>query len=111
MMDFEGTSDVYVRSFFDPDLDHLTDTHWRCQTGRAFFNWRNLIPIKSKEADYNLIIQTWDKDLIASDDLIGEFTLDIQPLFFEVYLTDKMKPMTEDFWTTRMKPQLQERGY
>lgn len=30
MMDFEGTSDVYVRSYMNVDDDHLTDTHWRC---------------------------------------------------------------------------------
>ena len=30
MMDFEGTSDVYVRSFMNLEDDHLTDTHWRC---------------------------------------------------------------------------------
>ena len=30
MMDFEGTSDAYVRSFISLDDDHYTDTHWRC---------------------------------------------------------------------------------
>jgi hypothetical protein len=77
MMDFEGTSDVYCRTFIDAAHDHLTDTHWRCQTGTASFNWRNKINIKSKQPDYNITIQAWDKDIIASDDLIGEFTLDI----------------------------------
>jgi len=58
MMDFEGTSDVYVRSFLNLDDDHLTDTHWRCKTGKASFNWRNLISVKSKMSkdDYNLTI-------------------------------------------------------
>ena len=31
MMDAEGTSDVYVRAFFDSRKDALeTDTHYRC---------------------------------------------------------------------------------
>ena len=29
-MDFEGTSDTYIRSFIDDKDDHYTDTHWRC---------------------------------------------------------------------------------
>ena len=46
-MDWEGTSDVFVRAFLDPDDDYLTDTHWRCTTGKASFNWRLKIPCKS----------------------------------------------------------------
>jgi hypothetical protein len=31
MMDAEGTSDVYIRAFFDSRKDPLeTDTHYRC---------------------------------------------------------------------------------
>ena len=55
-MDFEGTSDIFIRSFFDPDHESLTDTHWRCQNGEGSFNWRNLIPLKSKQSSYNLSI-------------------------------------------------------
>jgi len=52
MMDFEGTSDVYVRTFLDSEDDHLTDTHWRNTNGNANFNWRNLIKIKSQQDEY-----------------------------------------------------------
>ncbi len=46
MMDFEGTSDVYIRAFFDSRKDSLeTDTHYRCQTGNASFNYRLLYTI------------------------------------------------------------------
>jgi len=31
-----------------------------------------------------------DKDIFASDDLIGEFSLDIWPLFEDAYLTDRL---------------------
>jgi len=47
MMDVEGTSDVFVRAFFDAEDDHSTDTHWRCQSGEASFNYRLIFPVKS----------------------------------------------------------------
>jgi Ca2+-dependent lipid-binding protein len=54
MMDFEGTSDVYIKSFVDPDHEYRTDTHWRNQDGDASFNWRNKILLKSKQPDYKI---------------------------------------------------------
>ena len=71
-MDLEGASDVYVRAFVDPDDDYTTDTHWRCFDGAASFNYRLLMPVKSQKQQYLLTLQAWDKDIIASDDLIGE---------------------------------------
>jgi hypothetical protein len=47
MMDVEGTSDVFIRLFFDDKDDQTTDTHWRCQNGTASFNYRLLFPLKS----------------------------------------------------------------
>ena len=46
MMDMEGTSDVYCRAFFDSREEvHETDTHYRCQNGKASFNYRLLYKI------------------------------------------------------------------
>ena len=90
MMDFEGTSDVYVRTFLDPDEDHLTDTHWRNTNGNANFNWRNLIKIKSQQDEYLLNIQTYDKDIFTSDEIIGSFAFDVQPIFEDAILTEKL---------------------
>ena len=42
MMDVEGTSDVFIRCFFDSNNAVETDTHFRCQTGKASFNYRLL---------------------------------------------------------------------
>lgn len=91
MMDMEGTSDAYFKSYVDDKEEHFTDTHWRCQTGEANFNWRNLIKVKSRQQQdyYNLKIQGWDKDIIASDDIIGEFNLDVFPIFEDAYLTGR----------------------
>jgi len=40
MMDAEGTSDVFFKCFFDNKSALETDTHYRCQTGEASFNYR-----------------------------------------------------------------------
>ena len=41
MMDFEGTSDVYFRGFFDSKEDvQETDTHFRNQDGKPDFQYR-----------------------------------------------------------------------
>tara|TARA_B110000285_G_scaffold139762_1_gene156427 strand:+ start:1202 stop:1450 length:249 start_codon:yes stop_codon:yes gene_type:complete len=40
-MDWEGTSDIFCRSYFDSEKDITTDTHWRCKTGKGSFNWRH----------------------------------------------------------------------
>lgn len=46
-MDFEGVSDVYIRSYVDDDDKKDTDTHFRCSNGAASFNWRLQFDIKS----------------------------------------------------------------
>ena len=56
MMDWEGTSDVFCKVFLDPDDDQSTDTHWRCQNGKASFNWRIKMKIKSKQDSYKLTL-------------------------------------------------------
>ena len=89
-MDFEGTSDTYIRSFIDDKDDHYTDTHWRCQTGKPNWNWRNLIKVQSQRNKYELTIQGYDKDIFTKDELIGSFCLDIAPIFEDLILTDKM---------------------
>lgn len=98
MMDFEGTSDVFIKSFFDPDQDYSTDTHYRCQTGTASFNWRKNIPLKSKEGEYILTIQAWDWDLIGSNQIIGECQVDLGPLMSDSVLTDKVQSMNNNYF-------------
>ena len=57
MMDDEGTSDVYIRGYFDSRKDALeTDTHYRCQTGEASFNYRLLFNIEHPRKDYRFTV-------------------------------------------------------
>mmetsp|Transcript_20973 Transcript_20973/g.32506 ORF Transcript_20973/g.32506 Transcript_20973/m.32506 type:complete len:180 (+) Transcript_20973:3992-4531(+) len=105
-MDWEGCSDIFVRVFLDPDNDRLTDTHWRCQNGKGSFNYRLLIPVKSKEPEYILTIQGWDKDIIASNDLIGECNIDITTLVEDCVLTKRQMALTQKYWDEWMKEQI-----
>lgn len=117
MMDFEGTSDVYCKSSLNRNDEYVTDTHWRCTTGDASFNWRNLIKVKANSVmlqqndNYNLTIQAWDKDLIGGDDLIGDFKLDLQPIVSDMYLTKRAQVLNKKYWNDYMKKALEERGF
>jgi hypothetical protein len=54
--DWEGTSDVYIRAFFDTRDARETDCHYRCQNGKASFNYRLLYTVKGPNDNYNLTI-------------------------------------------------------
>lgn len=72
--DIEGTSDVFIKAFFDPKQAKDTDTHFRCSNGMASFNYRMMYNMKAPYPNdqYIFTVQAWDKDLFASNDLIGE---------------------------------------
>ena len=56
-MDAEGTSDVFIRAFFDSkEQTKETDTHFRCSDGKASFNYRLLFNIKHPRKDCNFTI-------------------------------------------------------
>lgn len=54
MMDAEGTSDVFIKCFFDNKNPLETDCHYRCQNGKASFNWRLLFKLSLPRKDYRL---------------------------------------------------------
>jgi Ca2+-dependent lipid-binding protein len=87
--DIEGTSDVFIRAFFDPKNAKETDTHYRCTTGAASFNYRLLYTINAPMDNYNFVVQCWDRDFFASNDLIGECNLDLKPLIEDVIETNR----------------------
>jgi len=110
MMDIEGTSDVFIRCYFDTKDDKFTDTHWRSQDGKASFNYRMLFPIKTNRPDYVLTLQAWDKDIIASNDLIGQCQLDIDYLVKDACLTHTPRYINSRYFAEHMQQQLQEKG-
>lgn len=56
MMDVEGTSDVFVRCYFDSKKALETDTHFRCQTGIASFNYRLIYRENNPRKNYNFTV-------------------------------------------------------
>ena len=55
--DAEGVSDIYCRAFFDSKEEAKeTDTHYRCDNGKANFNYRLLFGLKHPRNDYTLSV-------------------------------------------------------
>ncbi len=92
MMDDEGTSDAFIRCFFDSkECSKETDTHFRCQDGKASFNYRMLFDIKHprKKNDYWLNVQAYDRDFFKSNDIIGEAKVDLKQPIEDSILTKR----------------------
>lgn len=77
MMDVEGTSDGYVKCFFEQSQKKSTDTHWRNSDGKMSWNWRMLFGVNQDAEDKVLVVQCFDRDVFGADDLIGEGRVDI----------------------------------
>lgn len=85
--------DPYCTFYMAGDHDHRqsTDTHWRCRSAKASWNYRIKIPIelpiKSREHG-RLVVQLWDRSFITSNEIIGETVV---PLFNWLLLAYKRK--------------------
>ena len=56
-MDYEGTSDVFCRGYFDSKEDvQETDTHYRCQDGKPDFQYRLVYRIGIPRKDYKFVL-------------------------------------------------------
>ncbi len=98
--DVEGTSDIYVRAFFDSNDAKETDTHYRCQYGKASFNYRLLFPFQHprKNQNYNLTLQLYDRDFFKSNDLIGDSILNIQMPIEDVSISKRPLQLTKQYY-------------
>lgn len=109
-MDVEGTSDVYIRGFFDSKKEaHETDTHFRCQDGKASFNYRLLYHLKITDTDpkknnYQLTLQAYDRDFFKSNDVIGTATIDLENAIEDCRLSKRPLPVNKKYYTDYMKP-------
>lgn len=109
-MDAEGTSDVFVKAFVDDKDKKETDTHYRCTTKKASFNYRLLFNVSAPRKNYNLTLQTWDRDLFKSNDFIGENQIPLQYLFEDAIATQKPIHLNKKYYNTYLKEQLKKIG-
>lgn len=105
--DFEGVSDVFVRCYVDDDDKKDTDTHFRCSSGAASFNWRLKFDVKSpRENPLMLVMQAWDFDLFKSNDYICEWTLDLDEVFKNVRLTQQQVILGKSYYDAFLKKKM-----
>jgi hypothetical protein len=77
-----GGSDLFVRFKLEGEGQsaHDTDTHWKCKSGAASWNWRIKLPmelpIKTRELG-RLKMQVYERNLITSNELIGEAVVNL----------------------------------
>ena len=106
MMDAEGTTDGFIKCFFNPKNAKETDTHYRNQNGSCSFNYRLLFkfnhPARSNE-DYKLKIQAYDRDFFKSNDLIGEYSLDLKPLILDSEIAVRPMVVAKDYYDGYLK--------
>ena len=98
MMDAEGTSDVFIKAFFDNKKALETDTHYRNQDGKASFNYRLKFNEVFPRKDYRLSIQAYDRDFFKSNDIIGSCILDLKQAFTDVELTKRPLGITKPYF-------------
>lgn len=103
MMDVEGTSDVFIKAFFDSKKALETDTHFRCQTGKASFNYRLKFNDVFPRKDYNLTLQAYDRDFFKSNDIIGSCRLDLKQAFEDVALTKRPLGINKKYYEQYMQ--------
>ena len=86
-----------------------TDTHWRCSSGEACFNYRLLFdfqsPCRSKSAKeaYKLKLQLFDRDLFKSNDFICEFELDLALIVKDCRATQKPIHLSRKYYSSYFK--------
>lgn len=102
--DIEGCSDAYVRAFFDSNEEvKETDTHYRCSDGKASWNHRMVFSLQHPRKDYSLTLQVYDRDLLTSNDVIGETSFNIKDALIDASLTKKPVNINKKYWNSYLK--------
>ena len=84
-MDSSGTSDPYIQLCVGKTLSKTNDVRARSKVIAKNLNpkWDEMMEMTVSDAELaaaELCVQVWDKDLLASDDLIGQFFLPLASL-------------------------------
>lgn len=96
--------DVYFRCFFDSRKDACeTDTHYRCQTGEASFNYRLLYRLMSDRKDWKFTVQAYDRDFFSSNKILGTITFDLSQAINDVILTKRPLCINKDYYDPYMR--------
>jgi hypothetical protein len=108
MEDAEGTSDVFVKVFYGGGDPKETDTHWRCTTGTASFNYRILFdfeaPVPKNTPEGNLLrLQIFDRDIFKSNDFLCEFQMNLELLLKDCRLTQKPIHLNKKYYNSYFK--------
>lgn len=105
--DIEGTSDVFIKAYIDDKDKKTTDTHYRCQTGNASFNYRLNFDVKAPEKpNYELVVQAWDFDLLKSNDYICEWVFDLTEILKVVRQTQQSVQLTKKYFNSILKERM-----
>lgn len=90
-MDSEGVSDLYVVASLNDEEKKETDTHYRAAGGEASWNWRMKFNILvSEETKCVLNLSLWDRDILSSNDAIGDACLDLTSLTHQALETGEI---------------------
>jgi hypothetical protein len=108
MMDIEGTTDGFVKCFFEPDAAKETDTHFRNQDGACSWNYRLLHKANLRAKTKKMTFQVYDRDFFKSNDLIGESVLDLRPLIEDASLAKRPMSLTKDYYEQYLKEEFPE---
>ena len=106
--DIEGTSDAYIRAFFDEaSYVQETDTHYRNTNGKPNWNYRLLFDVKTPlEGPMVLKLQCWDRDLIKSNDLICQWEIDITHMITDCKLTNTPIALQDKYFEESLKERM-----
>lgn len=105
IMDAEGTTDGFVRCFFDSGNAKDTDTHFRNSDGKCSWNYRILFPFNHPSDNYELTLQAYDLDLFKSNDLIGQTTIDLKEMINDSELAKRPISLTTDYYDQYLHPE------
>jgi hypothetical protein len=98
IMDWEGTSDIYCRAYFDSNKSKRTDIHYRSMDGRGSFNYRLLFDIDHPSNRHYLNLQVWDADAFSKNDYIGDSSLNLILPIEDATMTNKTISLNKKYY-------------